>query len=58
MKPTVEQLEAFFDFCVRTSNLFRDITLVRFDERSNRIVILIGESMQVEILSNGEKIIE
>ncbi|MFN6559392.1 MAG: DUF6888 family protein [Nostoc sp. ChiSLP01] len=47
-----------FDFCVRTSNLFRDITLVRFDERSNRIVILIGESIQVEILSNGEKIIE
>ncbi|MFN6477933.1 DUF6888 family protein [Nostoc sp. DedQUE07] len=34
-----------------------DIALVRFDERTSRIVILIGETIQVEILSNGENII-
>jgi hypothetical protein len=31
--------------------------LVRFDERTNRIVVLIGETIEVEILSNGEEII-
>lgn len=57
MEPTIEQLKAFFDFCVRASNLFRDIALVRFDERTSRIVILIGETIQVEILINAENII-
>lgn len=57
MEPTIDQLKAFFDFCVRASNLFRDIALVRYDERTGRIVILIGETIQVEILNNGEKII-
>lgn len=52
MEPTREQLKAFFDFCVRASNLLRNIELVRYDERTNRIVILIGENIQVEILSN------
>ncbi|WP_375452834.1 DUF6888 family protein [uncultured Nostoc sp.] len=40
MEPTIEQLKAFFDFCVRASNLLRDIALLRFDERTSRIVIL------------------
>ncbi|WP_442941037.1 DUF6888 family protein [Nostoc sp.] len=31
--------------------------MVRFDERTNRIEVLIGETIQVEILSNGEEII-
>ncbi|WP_442944452.1 DUF6888 family protein [Nostoc sp.] len=57
MEPTIDQLKAFFDFCVRASNLLRDIAIVRYDQRTNRIVILIGESIQVEILSNGENII-
>ncbi|WP_442949412.1 DUF6888 family protein [Nostoc sp.] len=43
--------------CVRTSNLLRNIELVRFDQRTNRIVVLIGETIQVEILRNGEEII-
>ncbi|WP_442941553.1 DUF6888 family protein [Nostoc sp.] len=57
IEPTIEQLKAFFDFCVRDSNLLRDIALVRFDQRTSRIVILIGETIQEEILSNGENII-
>ncbi|WP_442949950.1 DUF6888 family protein [Nostoc sp.] len=57
MKLFKQPLKAFFDFCVRASNLFRDIALVRFDQRTSRIVILIGETIQVEILSNGENII-
>ncbi|MDF5724051.1 MAG: hypothetical protein PUP91_27015 [Rhizonema sp. PD37] len=57
MEPTIDQLKAFFRLCVRTSNLLRNIELVRYDERTNRIVVLIGETIQVEILSNGEEII-
>ncbi|MEA5625138.1 DUF6888 family protein [Nostoc sp. UHCC 0251] len=57
MEPTIDQLKAFFRLSVRTSNLLRNIELVRFDQRTNRIVVLIGETIQVEILSNGEEII-
>jgi len=57
MEPTIDQLKAFFRLCVRASNLLRNIELVRYDERTNRIVVLIGETIQVEILSNGEEII-
>lgn len=45
MEPTIEQLKAFFDFCIRASNLLKDIALVRFDERTGRIVILIGKTI-------------
>lgn len=54
---TIEQLKAFFRLNVRTSNLLPNIELLRFAQRTNRIVVLIGETIQVEILSNGEKII-
>ncbi|WP_397327040.1 DUF6888 family protein [Nostoc sp. FACHB-110] len=57
MEPTIEQLKAFFRLCVRASNLLRNIELVRFNTRTSRIVVLIGETIEVEILSNGEEII-
>ena len=55
--PTVEQLKTFFRICVRASNLLRTIELTRYDARSQRIVVLIGETIEVEILSNGEELI-
>lgn len=55
--PTTEQLKTFFRICVRASNLLRTIELTRYDTRSQRIVVLIGETIEVEILSNGEEII-
>jgi hypothetical protein len=58
VKPTILQLESFYDLCVRMSNLLRLIELTRYDTRSQRIVVLIGETIQVEILSNGEQIIQ
>ncbi|WP_410174616.1 DUF6888 family protein [Nostoc commune] len=45
MEPTIDQLKAFFRLSVRTSNLLRNIELVRFDQRTNRIVVLIGETI-------------
>jgi hypothetical protein len=44
MEPTIDQLKAFFRLYVRVSNLLRNIELVRFDQRTNRIVVLIGET--------------
>ncbi len=47
----INKLKAFLRLSVRTSNLLQNIELVRFDEITNRIVVLIGETIQVEILS-------
>lgn len=58
MYPTTEQLRTFYSVCVRASNLLRTIELTRFDSRSQRIVVLIGETILVEILSNGEELIQ
>jgi hypothetical protein len=55
--PTTEQLKTFFRICVRASNLLRNIELTRYDTRTQRIVVLIGETIEVEILSNGEELI-
>ncbi len=56
--PTVEQLTAFYTQCVRISNLLQSIEMVRYDTRTKRVVILVGEETQLEILENGEVIIE
>ncbi len=58
MEPTAEQLKSFYRLCVRMSNLLQTIELTRYDTRTQRIVVLIGETIQVEILSNGEQIIQ
>ena len=54
IEPTIEQLKAFYSLCVRVSNLLRTVELTRYDTRSQRIVVLIGRTIEVEILSNGE----
>ncbi|MGD1912623.1 MAG: hypothetical protein ACFB2X_17770 [Rivularia sp. (in: cyanobacteria)] len=58
MEPTVEQMRSFYGLCVRMSNLLQTIELIRYDTRTQRIVVLIGETIQVEILTNGEQIIQ
>jgi hypothetical protein len=58
MYPTTEQLKTFYSVCVRASNLLRTIELTRYDTRSQRIVVLIGETILIEILSNGEEIMQ
>lgn len=55
--PTIEQVKAFYSLCVRVSNLLQSVELTRFDTRSQRVVVLIGETIQVEILNNGEELI-
>lgn len=58
MKPTPQQLESFYRMAVRISTLLLPINLVRYDERVKRIVILAGDTLQVEILPNGEVLIQ
>ncbi|WP_425525987.1 DUF6888 family protein [Halotia branconii] len=58
MEPTPKQLKALYQRCVRASNLLQPIKIVRLDNRTNRIVMLIGETIQIEILPNGEVLIE
>lgn len=58
--PTPEQLLAFFQDAVTLSNFYAPITLVRFDERTSRIVVLATKSdndeLQIEILPNGRRL--
>ncbi|MFN6484706.1 MULTISPECIES: DUF6888 family protein [unclassified Nostoc] len=51
---TPEQLKSFYRMSVRMSNLLRPINLVRMDERTKRIVMLVGETIEIEIYPNGE----
>ncbi|MBE9053941.1 hypothetical protein IQ243_26790 [Nostocales cyanobacterium LEGE 11386] len=58
MEPTEEQLKAYWRMSVRTSNLLQSINLVRLDERNDRIVMLVADTIQIEILPNGEILIQ
>jgi hypothetical protein len=57
VEPTIEQLRTFYILCVEVSNLLQTVELTRYDTRTKRIVVLIGETIEVEILTNGERII-
>lgn len=56
--PTTEQLQTFFRICVQASNLLRNIEITRYDTRTQRIFVLVGNDIEVEILSNGEELIK
>ncbi len=53
MKPTIAQLETLYRVCIMASNLLVPINLTRLDERSQRIFILVGETIEIEIYPNG-----
>ncbi len=52
--PTSKQTFEFFSVCVRLSNVFMPINVVRLDERTNQIYILAGESIEMLIYLNGK----
>jgi hypothetical protein len=54
VEPTTEQLKAFYTRCVSASNMFLTINVVRMDERTNRIYVLMGNDVQIEIYPNGK----
>lgn len=53
MNPTVEQLKTLYRVCVMASNLLRPINITRLDGRTNRIFILVGETIEIEIDVDG-----
>ncbi len=52
--PTSKQTFELFSVCVRLSNVFMPINVVRLDERTNQIYILAGESIEMLIYLNGK----
>ena len=58
MEPTVPQLRTLYRMLVGMSNMLMPINLVRMDERTKRLVMLVGETIEIEILENGEALIK
>lgn len=58
MEPTVPQLRTLYRMLVAMSNMLKPINLVRMDERTRRLVMLVGETIEIEILTNGEAFIK
>jgi hypothetical protein len=55
IKPTPQQLLALFQDSVFLSDALKSIHLVRMDERTNKLVILAEESIEIEISHNGRR---
>jgi hypothetical protein len=55
--PTPAQLLASLQDSLFLTNAYVSIHLVRIDERSGNVVILAGETIQVEITPSGRRII-
>jgi hypothetical protein len=58
MEPTVLQLRTLYRMLVGMTNMLQPINLVRMDERTKRLVMLVGETIEIEILINGEALIK
>jgi hypothetical protein len=55
--PTPAQLLALFQDSLFLTNAYVSIQLVRIDERSGNLIVLAGETIEVEIYQNGRRII-
>ncbi|WP_442949222.1 DUF6888 family protein [Nostoc sp.] len=53
MLPTTEQALACIRVCQMLSNLYKDIRLFRFDDKTGQVYILAGDELQIIVLSNG-----
>jgi hypothetical protein len=58
MEPTVAQLRTLYRMAVGMSNILQPINLVRLDERTKRLIMLVGDTIEIEILPNGETLIK
>ncbi len=53
MEPTIAQLKSLYRICVMASNLLKPMNVTRLDERTKRIFILVGETIEIEIDIDG-----
>ncbi|WP_336622364.1 hypothetical protein [Chlorogloeopsis sp. ULAP01] len=51
--PTAEQAFACVRVCQMLSNLYKDIKLFRFDDKTGQVYILAENDIQIIIFSNG-----
>lgn len=52
--PTQEQVWQCYRLCCWATRLYLPIYLIRFDKRTNNIVLLIGDELEFEVKPNGE----
>ncbi len=55
--PTSAQFIALFHDALFLTNAYVSIQLVRIDERSGNLIVLAGETIEIEIYPNGRRII-
>ncbi|WP_191756490.1 DUF6888 family protein [Komarekiella delphini-convector] len=53
MLPTTERALACVRVCQMLSNLYKDIRLFLFDDKTRQVCILAGDNLQIIVLSNG-----
>ncbi|WP_404800341.1 DUF6888 family protein [Amazonocrinis nigriterrae] len=54
MLPTTEQALSCVRVCQMLSNLYKDIRLFRFDDRTGEVYILAADELQIIVYPNGE----
>ncbi|WP_442935921.1 DUF6888 family protein [Nostoc sp.] len=52
--PTTEQALACVRVCQMLSNLYKDICLFRFDDKTGEVYILSADELQIIVYPNGE----
>jgi hypothetical protein len=52
--PTTALIWQTFVLCGRATKFYRSINLVRLDERTGNVLILVGEEIEIEIKPSGE----
>lgn len=52
--PTTAQIWQCFVICYQLTKMYMPIYLVRLDERTNEVVILAGEEIEISIKPNGQ----
>lgn len=52
--PTTSQIWQTFVICCNATKLYLSVNLVRMDERTGNVFILVGEEIEIEIKPNGE----
>lgn len=54
VSPTAQQALACVRVCQMLSNLYQDIKLFRFDDKTEEVYILAGKELQIIVYKNGE----
>ena len=48
MEPTIAQLKTLYRVCLQASNLLQDINMIRLDERTRCIYMIVKETIEID----------